>query len=380
MKKLKIVIISPTYNESENIDKLVKVLFNAFPRGEKYEFHLLIVDGDSPDGTADLVRRLIPKFSRLHILVEREKNGLGAAYIMGMDYAFDKMNADYVFEFDADLSHDATKIREFVEKIEEGYDLVLGTRYRNGGSIPKNWGFHRKILSILGNYFTRLIFFDSRISDWTGGFKALSKNVYRAVKGSVSLEKGYTFQISLNKAALDRNFNVAEVPFNFKDREAGQSKLGAEYLFNALTFVIKTRIKDLISLTLFRVAIVGGIGSVVQLVFFTIFFKFLNIFHLLSVLLSIECAIISNFILNNNFSFKRNKILKGNGLLKGFFKFNSLSAGSVIVQMLINSIGIRFLGDSTLVVYTLLVFGILVGLISNFYFYKNFVWKAGKKN
>jgi len=377
--KKKAVVICPAYNESENIEKIINIVFNSFPPKKGWDFHVLIVDGNSPDGTGDIVRKLISKYSKLHLLVEKEKAGLGAAYLRGMEYAFDEMKATHVFEIDADLSHDASKIPEFVEKLDKGYDLVLGTRYRNGGAIPSDWGIHRKFLSVMGNLYIRILFMDNRISDWTGGYKALSKKVYDAVKDQVSLEKGYTFQVSLNKKAVNSGFRVAEIPFVFKDRTAGESKLGPEYFINALFFVTKMAIVDFFKSTFFKVGVVGFAGFLVQTLFFYLFYEVILLRSPIAQAASAEVAIFSNYLLNNVYSFKHKKITGVKNMLVKFLWFNLFSLGSVLIQFITQQVGVTFFDETRLVVYTFFVIGIFLGLISNFYFYKNFVWKD-KKN
>jgi dolichol-phosphate mannosyltransferase len=138
----KAVIIIPTYNEVGNIELTVSQLFQVFKEINNWEMHLLIVDDNSPDGTHQLVKKLQEKQPNIHLLLNQTKTGLGTAYLRGMTYAFVQLEAAVVFEFDADLSHDPTMIPAFLQKIEEGNQLVIGSRYISGGSIPSNWGIH----------------------------------------------------------------------------------------------------------------------------------------------------------------------------------------------------------------------------------------------
>ena len=379
IKKKKLVLITPTFNEAENIEKTINVLFNSFPKRENWEFHVLVVDSSSPDGTADIVRNLIPKFPQLHLLLEKQKNGLGAAYNFAMDYAFNKMQADYVMQFDADLSHDAKKITDFVDFLDKGANFVIGTRYSKGGGIPKEWAFYRKLISRMGNLFVSIVFFPSPITDWTSGYNAFSKKVYEKIKKDLSLEKGYNFMISAKVSALKNGFKIKEVPYVFKDRVAGESKLGAEYMLRALYFVVTTRIKYFVKSSFFKVALVGAFGFVVQTVFFYLFFEIFKLFSALSQALSAEIAILSNFILNNNFSFKSHKITGRKNLITKFVNFNFVSLGSVFIQFLTQLAGNYFFGDSRIIVYTFYIVGVFLGLISNFYLYKKFIWKHKKK-
>ncbi len=378
-QKRKLVVITPTYNEVDNIEKTINVLFNSFPSNPNWDFHVLVVDSNSPDGTADKVRELIPKFPKLHLLLEHKKNGLGSAYKYAMDYAFNVMNADYIMQFDADLSHDASKIPVFISKLEKGEKYVIGSRYANGGGIPNEWAFYRKILSKGGNLFVKLLFFPSKVSDWTSGYSVISKDVYTKIANKLSLERGYNFMISSKISALSLGYNIEEVPYTFKDRVRGKSKLGAEYFFRALYFVVYTRLATFLKSSFFKVALVGAVGFLVQTVFFYIFYELLNVFSALSQAISAEIAILSNFILNNNFSFKKQKITGKKNLVYKFFNFNFVSLGSVIIQFLTQLIGNYFFGQERIIVYTFYVVGVLLGLISNFYLYKKFIWKHKKR-
>jgi dolichol-phosphate mannosyltransferase len=232
----KAIVIVPTYNERENIQKVVPILESVFEKIKTWEMNILVVDDNSPDKTAEVVKQLQKKYKNLHLLLNQRKSGLGGAYLKGMAEAFNKLQADVIFEFDADLSHDPTKIPQFLKKIDEGYDLVLGSRYIPGGGIPANWGMHRKFLSVVGNKVIMFVLTDFRIHDWTGGYRAITKPVYEAVHQDLNSERfsGYTFQLGFLHKSMQKGFKVAEVPFHFVDREIGESKLGTESLKNTL--------------------------------------------------------------------------------------------------------------------------------------------------
>src|SRR5579862_2698624 len=154
---MKVVIIITTYKEKGNIERLIEILeTQIFPKIKNHDMNILIADDNSPDGTEDVVRNLMKKYKNLD-LITGPKEGLGAAYIRAMSYAIDKKQADVMFEMDADLSHDPTKIPAFLQKIDEGYDFVIATRYSQGGSIPSNWGLKRKMFSVFGNLLVRTI-------------------------------------------------------------------------------------------------------------------------------------------------------------------------------------------------------------------------------
>jgi len=168
---MKITIVIPTYNEAENLKKLLPLLFDQFSK-IKHDCHVLIVDGNSNDGTHDLVNSFSSNHPNLHLLVETKKEGLGAAYTKGFKHAVEKLEADVVMEMDGDMQHDPNDVPRFIQKIDEGYDYILGSRYVEGGSIPKEWAFHRKLLSWGGSAFARFTLGLLHIKDFTTGFKA----------------------------------------------------------------------------------------------------------------------------------------------------------------------------------------------------------------
>lgn len=175
---MKAIVITPTYNEKENVKKLIEILENdVFPDIKNYEMGIIVADDNSPDGTADVVREIMKKYKNLH-LNSGPKHGLGAAYIRAMQYAIDDLNADIFIQIDADLQHDPLKLPLFLKKIDEGNDMVVGNRYSDGGSIPKSWPLKRKIFSISANLFVRILFMKFHIHDWTGGYRALKKEVF----------------------------------------------------------------------------------------------------------------------------------------------------------------------------------------------------------
>ena len=199
---MKIVIIPATYNEKGNIERLITILEEeVFPKIKNHEMYILVADDNSPDGTCVEVKKLMEKWKNIGIS-SGTRNGLGAAYIRGMTYAVEKLGADVIFEIDADLQHDPYKIPQFIKKIEEGYDMVVGNRYSDGGSIPKNWPLLRKIFSIVANIFVRIVFTKFSIHDWTGGYRALKKEVFLKEKPKLDNYSGYIFQISFLHRAV----------------------------------------------------------------------------------------------------------------------------------------------------------------------------------
>lgn len=242
---MKAVIVVPTYNEADNIKNFLQKLMQVRNKLKKWKLEVLVVDDNSPDKTWKIVQEEIKKKSWLYLLKRNKKVGLGAAYLAGMENAFNERKADVVLTMDADLSHNPLYIPKFLEKIEKGSDLVIGSRYITGGSIPQEWALHRKIYSILGNKAVSFFLGFEHISDWTSGYRALTKNVFIKVKYQVQsrITQGYTFNISFAYNTLIMGFQVDHLPIKFPDRMMGKSKLGFEYLIHTPIFLIKTRLK-----------------------------------------------------------------------------------------------------------------------------------------
>jgi dolichol-phosphate mannosyltransferase len=392
---MKIVVVIPAYNEKENISRTVTTLLDSFKQIPNHEMSVLVTDANSPDGTADIVRELIKRYPNVHLIVEKAKRGLGAAYSDAMKYAFEVMNADYVITFDADLSHDPKAIPLFVQAFEQKVDYVCGTRYRKGGGIPKNWGWNRKLLSWAGNAFIRSLYFGSGMTDFTSGYKGISKNLFLKIQEKISQHGGYTFAISLNLEPIRLGIKPVEIPYHFIDRTLGKSKMGSEYFKNALIFVIKSRIADFLNSRLGKVFMAGGIGAISQLISYRFLFEPLfdtqNILNLsknyliygftihprflISQLLAIEVGVFVSFYVNNVWAFGDKK-LHGLMFLRRFAKNHLVVSGSILIQVLIAQILAAYFGIEHGLKYVYQIIGILVGLIWNFYFYKKIIWKV----
>ena len=390
MSKRAIVII-PTYNERENIGRTIETLLPIFDDITDWSMGILIVDDTSPDKTYEIVREYEKKDKRVNLFLNAKKSGLGGAYIKGMTHAFGELGADVVFEFDADLSHDPTKIPDFLREIDAGADMVLGTRYKLGGSLPPDWGLHRKFLSVGGNLLIMTVLGDLRYRDWTSGYRAVSKQVFESVSPKLKGDRftGYTFQIGSLYYALQAGFKVVEsVPYAFKDRTIGESKIGPEYIKNTLLFVFRMRLEALAQNRVIKFALVGGMGALVQLASLQLFRQLLGgeQWYELAVFLSIETAIVSNFILNNIWTFKDKK-LEPAQVPKKFLAFNLSSFGSIVIQMVLATAGKAWIGIiplftvpfTAIVIDSGLVFvvaGIGLGMVWNYFAYTRFIWKT----
>jgi dolichol-phosphate mannosyltransferase len=295
---MKIVVILPTYNEKENIGPMIQALrkvFTAIP----HDMHILVVDDNSPDGTAEVVRAEAAKASNIHLMTGK-KEGLGAAYVRGMQHALDVLNADAVMEMDSDFSHDPKDVPRLIQALDQGADFVIGSRYVPGGKIPDDWGFMRRMNSTWGNVFARYVAGLYSVKDCTAGFRAIRGSLIKNIDLDTLNVRGYAFQIALLHEAILNHALVREVPVVFVDRTRGTTKLGLsdiiEFMMNAWWIRLER------SKTFLKFSIVGAAGIIVNLAAFTLLMNNgLNKF--VASPIAIELSIISNFLINNFWTF-----------------------------------------------------------------------------
>lgn len=233
------IIIIPTYNELENIELMIRKVF-SYPKN----FHILVVDDNSPDGTGAKVKELLPEFSEQLFLLERpKKDGLGNAYKAGFDWALEK-NYTFIFEMDADFSHNPDDLIRLYEACQtEGVELAIGSRYTKGGRV-KNWPITRILMSYFASVYVRIIL-PIGIKDTTAGFKCYSNKALSTVKYKNIPFKGYAFQICMKYGVKKNKFGVKEVPITFVDRQRGTSKMSSGIFKEAFFGVWKMRKMDL---------------------------------------------------------------------------------------------------------------------------------------
>jgi len=230
------LVVTPTYNEADNIQKFIGQVLGQAP-----EIEILIVDDNSPDGTGDIVQRLQSTNPRIHLIRRNAKMGLGTAYVAGFRFAIEKLY-DFVFEMDADFSHNPDEIPHFLEKIE-ACDLVLGSRYTNGVRVV-NWPIRRLMLSYSANLYTKIITGMS-IKDATSGFKCFRRKVLEAINLDKIKSNGYAFQIEMTFKAWQKGFRVAEHPIIFVDRASGESKMSKSIVYEAAFMVWKLKLQSI---------------------------------------------------------------------------------------------------------------------------------------
>ncbi len=230
------LVVIPTYNEADNIPELVPRIL-AFGK----EFEVLVVDDNSPDGTAGLVKLLQETDPRVHLITRPQKLGLGTAYVAGFKYALER-DYDFVFEMDADFSHDPNELPKLLKKAKE-CDLVIGSRYISGVNVV-NWPMRRLMLSMMANMYTRYIT-GMPVRDATGGFKCYRRKVLESIDLDSINSNGYAFQIEMNFLAWKKGFRVCEIPIVFVDRRVGVSKMSQNIVFEAAWMVWRLKIQTL---------------------------------------------------------------------------------------------------------------------------------------
>ncbi len=395
---MRIVIVMPTYNERQNIEQMIEVLFKEeFPKINGHEMHLLIVDGNSPDGTGEAAKKGESKYENLHLLTEKGKRGLGWAYIDGMKYAIGELRADAVIEMDADFQHNPQDIKRLLEAMDAGADVVIGARYIKGGSVPKEWELYRKILSWGGNLFARTVLLQRNLHDLTTGFRLTKTKFLKQVDLDNLLgKKAFAYKMHLTMELQRLEAKIVEIPIAFLPRKKEKSKLRFKETIDSLFLVLVLRVKY--SIRFFKFAVVGGIGFIINATMLEVFrnmdwtmsisnyFLFNNfpagIFHQPSAwaaAASAELSIFSNYNLDNYWTFSdvRVKARKNpfNYFLK-FLQFNLTSIGAVIIQFLVIGLGVIIFGDTRFVRIGFLVIAVGALIIPyNYTIYNLFIWK-----
>lgn len=230
------VVIIPTYNEKGNVERIITAVMDL-----SVDLHVLVVDDNSPDGTADIVREVSARYpDKVHLLERKKKEGLGTAYIAGFRWSLER-DYEYIFEMDADFSHNPKDLPRLLEACKNGADMSVGSRYTKGGEVS-NWDYMRILMSYFASLYVRSVLW-IKVKDATAGFVCY----HRSVLETIDLDKiefvGYAFQIEMKYAALSKGFKLAEVPITFIDRQVGQSKMSMNIFTEAFLGVIKMRFK-----------------------------------------------------------------------------------------------------------------------------------------
>lgn len=395
---MNIVVIIPTYNEVDNIGRMLDVLTKEiFPGIKNHKMQVLVVDDSSPDGTADVVRDRMKSHKNIKLLLG-QKEGLGAAYVRGMKYAMKELMADAVIEMDADFQHDPKDIKRMVSEFDKGYDYVIGSKYILGGSVPKQWEFYRKFLSWGGNIFARLALLIFSVKDVTSGFKLTRvKNFLDRIDLDNLLSKSYAYKIHIMyEMVKEKGAKAKEIPIKFHFREKGSSKIEHEDVVESLKVVILLFFKS----RFFKFGVVGFIGFIINatgLEFFSgakvtefLAVPFSNWDHLpvlniaaqpsaWAAAIAAEFAIISNYTFNNFWTFAKRKITSPLRFFWKFLHFNLTSFGAILIQFFVVGLGVLLFGDKTIVRQGSLVFAVIFLIVPyNYTMYNVFIWKTWK--
>lgn len=316
-----VCIVLPCYNEAENIRPMVQQLLALDP-----DWQILVADDNSPDGTAGVVQSLRSECPRVH-LSSGEKQGLGAAYKRAMGVAMQQLGADIVVQMDADFSHDPEEVARLVQLVRGGVDIAIGSRYVAGGSIDPGWHALRRGLSGGGNWLARYIAGIRGINDCTAGFRALRASALRQIEVQRLPVNGYAFQIALLHRMLLHDMQAREHPIHFKDREHGKTKLGLSDMIEFFLAVWLLRFPS--TWTFVKFSLTGLSGVVVNLLAFFLLLK-MGVHKYLASPLAIELSILSNFLINNYWTFADRELF-GNKLVRGL-RFNAVSFGTLLIS------------------------------------------------
>ena len=233
------LVLTPTYNENANISNLISEIREI---KTTVNLDILIIDDNSPDGTASTVKKIMVKDKNLHLIQRNAKNGLASAYCEGFKWAINN-NYNYVIQMDADLSHSPSDILKFIDKVKD-FDVVIGSRYKTGVNVV-NWPLRRLILSYFANIYAR-IFTGIKIYDLTSGYKCIRVDLLKLIDFDKVKSEGYSFQIEMNFIFANKGFKLTEVPIIFHDRTIGESKMSKKIILEAILKVPMFRIKKIL--------------------------------------------------------------------------------------------------------------------------------------
>lgn len=367
-----------TYNEKENIGPMIEYLEDLGKKLPDYEFVILVADSKSPDGTGEIVKKMAKSRKNLYFI--ETPRGLGISLIKGYQYAVDDLKADIVIPNDADFQWHPKYIPQMLEKIEEGYDVVVPSRHLKGGS--DNFSAFRKLTHFISNDLINYWWGGIReVKDLAGNFKAIR---VKGVLDKVDLQKlnvkGFVIQSTMIYELSKTGAKFCEIPAVYGERRAGEAKVGFNLQFIKDVFetiINATRIRIERSQRFIRFGIVGFIGYLVNASTLYLFADVLKLSEALSWGFSTELAIISNFTWNNIWTFGDKKI-RGLGKIAGkFVQFNLTSAGALIIQTVAGTIGVRLLGEQyrQLLLPFIIVFLVLP---YNYLMYNLVIWRTRK--
>lgn len=376
---MKIAIIIPTYNEAGAIGPLLDDLQAVFAHHPRHAWSVVVVDGNSPDGTADIVRKKDAAYKNINLIIEPGKRGIAMAYVTGMRYAIDTLRAEAFVEFDGDGQHDPRDIPRLIAALEEDNDYVIGSRYVPGGSIPKEWPLYRKLLSRLGSLYARILL-ELPVYDATSGLKATRVGGaanFLSLREDKLLSRQYAYKLQFLYEMVQASARVQEIPITFRLRENDISKSAWYDIFESLRVTALLRIQTLRQWRFLRVIIVGGIGFLFQATMFEALGIRLHLLRPSTIILTVAgAAILLNFFLHESFSFKDRKELAAPRPYR-LARFALLSLGSVCIQWILVYGTEITIGESPMYLRAAYVLGVGLGLM--FIYAGSYFWVWGNE-
>ena len=353
-------IILPTYNEAENIESVVTAIFEQQDVIKSHDLHVLVVDGNSTDGTEKVVKFLQNKYYNLH-LINEDKKGIAEAYKSGIQYAVNEMDPELLFEMDADGQHDPSLIPTFISLANHGFSLVIGSRFAQGGDSP-NFTFVQKAYSLFGNWLVRVLGGVPRIRDCTSGYRCIKTSLIKKCNMDFEGHSGYTFQSSFLFELVKNGAKVVEVPIIFANRMAGETKLTKEDRNEFIMNIIKMRYRQ--SEEFIKFCFVGASGVIVNLGIYIILTRLFGVNLEIASPIAIECSIITNFLLNNSWTFRQRN--NQSHYLKKLCKFHIVAGIAGIFNYVIFLGLIYFLGFHDILANLLgITFATLINYVLN---------------
>ena len=365
----KICFVLPTYNEEENIENIIQQILKEEKNQSKHTFSILVVDDNSTDETQTIVQRYISLNSKVH-LVTGQKKGLGDAYKRGFKFALNDLKADLIFQMDSDGQHDASLIPDFVSYIEDGKDVVIGSRFIDGGTTP-DFSFTRLLMSKVGNLLVRYVGGIAQVKDCTSGYRAIRASYLKELDFSYLSTRGYSFQSSLICDLAWRGADISEIPIEFSSRQGGDSKLALRDQIEFLLNIPRLGFRNLEDFM--KYSLVGVSGVFVNLGLYFLLTRYYEISELVAPLIAIESALISNFILNNFWTFGK-RITQSRIRVK-FVKFHLVSGFSALINY--SAFLTLFLVFGLYDILANLI-GIGLAAIVNYLINSNWTWKGNK--
>jgi len=358
--------VLPTFNEEANIRECIESIFSHQDQSKQYLTKVLVVDDNSSDDTQTIVLELKEKFSELH-MITGQKKGLGDAYKRGFKHSLGHLNPEVIFQMDADGQHDPGVIPEFLTLIYQGNDLVVGSRFVEGGSTP-DFSFRRKLISRVGNLLVRYVGGARHIKDCTSGYRAIRATFLKDCDLSFLSTRGYSFQSSLLCELIWRGAKAVETPIKFTPRIGGDSKLSfkdqIEFIFNIPKLGFRNA-KDFI-----KYSIVGFSGVLVNLGLYTVLTRIFGFSEIIAPLISIESSLLSNFLLNNFWTFKKREITSS--LYKRFLQFHIVSGGAACLNYATFLFAFAVIGLHDILANLI---GIAIAAILNYLINSNWTWR-----